>query len=249
MYLDHYNDAPLLLRKRIEILLTKLEVTVTQESNMAFAKIISKNPTLHIYSLGLFYQKNSWDYISPTFSSEEGLQYTAESYAFSSMARFEANKATLRWSACDSPHHDDDTLMYMMPITNILLQEIATTLDVSDPMYKQYEWPDRYVGDYNLFYKFLSQVYQAIQNVVRLGLREVWKMPLLRDFFISNECALTLSAETISNDDFLSHIKRLNTEVIYNKLKEDLVQNTLIQKARGSELNLIPRSRPPFKFN
>ena len=82
MCLDHYNNAPQLLRKRIEILLAKLEVTITQESKVAFAKIISKNPNLHIYSIGLFYSSNGWDTITPILFSEEGLQYVAKSYAF-----------------------------------------------------------------------------------------------------------------------------------------------------------------------
>ena len=220
--MDHYKNAPQLLRGKIEILLEKLEVAITQESMVAFAKIISKNPKLHIYSLGLFYNSTSWDSIVPTFASEEGLQYIAENYAFDSITKFKNVKTTLRWSASDSPHHDDDTFLTMMPTTELLLQKISATLDDADPMYKQYEWPEAYLGDYSLFYGFLSHVYQSIQNAVILGLKSVWKNTTLRDFFLSNHCALTLSSESITNEDFLNHIKKLNTEIIYNKLEAEL---------------------------
>ena len=233
MSLDHYKNAPQSLRNKIELLLSKLEVAITQESKVAFANIISQNPNLHLYSLGLFYKSESWDYVFPTFASEEGLLFVAENYAFKSIEKLEEKKTALRWSPCDSPHHDDDVLIYMMPITEFLLQEISTTLDVADPMYKQYEWPEIYIGNYDLFYEFLAHVYQSIQKSVRLGLREVWKTPVFRDFFISNNCALTLNSDAISNKEFLDHIKRLNTEVTYNKLKEELEKGTSELKARS----------------
>ena len=224
MCLDHYNNAPQLLRKRIEILLAKLEVTITQESKVAFAKIISKNPNLHIYSIGLFYSSNGWDAITPILFSEEGLQYVAKSYAFNCEDKFAAKKTALRWSACDSPHYDDDSFFNIMPITKILLKEMSRTLDISDPMFKQYQWPEDYSGNYNLFYEFLAHVYELIQNVVISGLREVWKTPALRDFFIANRCALTLNTESISNERFLSYAAKLNTETTYNQLKQELEQ-------------------------
>ena len=230
MSLDHYKNAPLLLRKRIEILLAKLEVTITQESKIAFAKIISKNKHLHIYAIGLNYNSDSWDFISPTLFSEEGLQYVAENYSFDSITKFKSAKTALRWSACDSPHYDDETFLKMMPITKILLQEMSATLDVADPMFKQYEWPEAYLGDYNFFYEFLVYVYQLIQSAVTSGLREVWQTPSLRDFFIANNCALTISSDSISNERFLSYIANLNTEQTYNKLKEELEQSAAINK-------------------
>jgi len=224
MYLDHYSNAPLLLRKRIEVLLAKLEVTITQESKVAFANIISKNPNLHIYSIGLFYTSEGWDSITPIFFSEEGLQHVAESYAFNCADKLAAKKTALRWSPCDSPHYDDDSFFNLMPITKILLKEMSKTLDIADPMFKQYQWPEGYLGNYNLFYEFLTHVYHKIQNAVISGLREVWKTPALRDFFIANRCALTLSSDPISNERLLGYAAKLNTEVTYNKLKQELEQ-------------------------
>ena len=226
MRLDHYQKAPQSLRNKIELLLSRLEATVTQESKAAFAKIIRTNPNLHIYSLGIFYNSSSWDYVLPTFASEEGLQYVAESYSFDCVDKVKEKKIALRWSVCDSPHHDDDALLYMMPITTLLLQQLSSTLDEADPMYNRYQWPNIYIGNYGLFYEFLSHIYELIQRAVRLGLREVWKTPVFRDFFIANQCALTLNTDGLANDDLLNHIKRLNTEATYNKLKKELEQNT-----------------------
>jgi len=225
MSLDHYKNAPQSLRNKIELLLSRLEAAVTQESKVAFAKIITTNPNLHIYSLGLFYNSDSWDYVLPTFASEEGLQYIAENYSFDCADKVKAKKIALRWSVCDSPHHDDDALLYMMPITTLLLQQLSSTLDEADPMYNRYQWPNIYIGNYDLFYEFLSHIYELIQRAVRLGLREVWKTPAFRDFFIANQCALTLNTDALAKDDLLNHIKRLNTEATYNKLKKELEES------------------------
>jgi len=238
--LDHYKNAPLLLRKRIEILLAKLEVAIARESKVAFAHIISQHPNLDIYAIGLFYHAESWDFVVPTFSSEQGLQYVAENYASDSIKKLNTIKTALRWSTCDSPHHDNEAFLHMMPVTKILLKEMSHTLDIADPMYHQYQWPKHYADNYTLFYQFLTHVYQSIQNTVRLGLREVWKSPSLRHYFVTQHCAVTLSCDGITHEAFLQHLRRLNTEATYYQLKQELTQVDLVnQQVRDAQDFLI----------
>jgi len=238
--LDHYQNAPLLLRKRIEILLDKLSASVARESKVAFIHIIKQHPHLDIYALGLFYCAESWDFVSPTFSSEQGLDFLADNYAFYSIKKMHTIKTALRWSICDSPHHDNEALLHMMPVTNVLLREMSHTLDIADPMYHRYQWPAAYSNNYTLFYQFLTQVYRAIERTVRLSLKEVWKSPPLRHYLVTHGCAVILGDDSMTHEAFLQHLRSLNTEETYYKLKQELIEvDKVNQQIRHAQHFLI----------
>jgi hypothetical protein len=220
--LDHYKNAPQLLQDKIEALLARLEVTISNEVETSFITILANHPSLHIYSLGLYYGSEGWDYIAPTFASEEGLEYVATERALNANDNIETNKIALRWSLCDSPHHDDDQLAHLMPMTEEILQTLSFTLDDADPLYKQYEWDKVYEGDYKLFYEFLSQVYELIKNTVISSMNSLWENRRWRDYFILNGCALTLNTEDISEYKLLEHIKKLNTGTMYKKIAKEI---------------------------
>jgi len=213
---EHYKNAPQKLQDELSPVFDELEDTIAQEFEAACTTIIANNPSLHLYSLGLYY--HSWDYILPTYSTQEGLAQVAKSYAIDSEVEIELEKESLRWSPCDSPHHGEDELEYMMPITEALLEGFSSLIDMADPMYEQYEWPQAYTDDRELYYDFISELHEKFESTVISAMNRIWKNKSLSDFFIANDCALTLNAGDSSYEDFLGHIKKLNNKKIVQKL-------------------------------
>ena len=218
--MEHYKNAPQKLRDELSSLLAELEETIAQEVESAFTTIIANNINLTLYSLGLYY--HGWGYILPTFSSEEGLQQVAKNYAEGVKENIELEKKSLRWSPCDSPHHGEEELESMMPKTESLLKELSSIIDFSDPRHQQYQWSQAYQNDENLYRNFISELYHKFEGLVVSALNKIWENKHLNDFFVINDCALTLNASDISHEDFLEHAKKLNNEKVIQKLIEDI---------------------------
>ena len=218
--MEHYKNAPQKLQDELSPVFAKLEETIAQEFEASCTTIIANNPSLHLYSLGLYY--HGWNYMLPTFSSEEGLVQVAKSYAIDSGADIELEKDSLRWSPCDSPHHGEDELEYMMPKTEALLEDLSSLTDMADPMYEQYEWSQAYTDDHELYYDFISELYEKFESTVISAMNRIWKNKSLSDFFIANNCALTLNAGDSSYEDFISHIKKLNNKKIVQQLTQEI---------------------------
>jgi len=217
---EHYKNAPQKLQDELSPLFAALENTISQEVESAFTSIITNNSNLTFYSLGLYY--HGWGYILPAFSSEEGLQQVAENYAEGVEGNIELEKKSLRWSPCDSPHHSEEELENMMPKTQALLEELSSIINLTAPMYQQYQWPQAYQNDENLYRNFISELYQKFEALVISALNNIWEIKHLNDFFVKNDCALTLNASDISHEDFLEHAKKLNNEKVTQKLIEDI---------------------------
>ena len=218
--MEHYKNAPQKLRDELSSLLAVLEETIAQDVESAFTTIIANNINLTLYSLGLYY--HGWGYILPTFSSEEGLQQVAKNYAEGVKENIELEKKSLRWSPCDSPHHGEEELESMMPKTESLLKELSSIIDFSDPRHQQYQWSQAYQNDENLYRNFISELYHKFEGLVVSALNKIWENKHLNDFFVINDCALTLNASDISHEDFLEHAKKLNNEKVIQKLIEDI---------------------------
>jgi len=217
---EHYNNAPQKLQDELFPVFAKLEETIAEEFKASCKTIIANNPSLHLYSLGLYY--HSWNYMLPTYFSEEGLEQVAKSYAESSEADIELEKKSLRWSPCDSPHHGEDELEYMMPKTEALLQEFSSTIDLADPMYQQYQWPKAYQDDSELYYDFISELHNKYEEIVISAMNKIWENKHLHDFFVKDDCALTLNAGDSSYEDFLRHAKKLNSKKTTQKLTQEI---------------------------
>jgi len=217
---EHYKNAPQKLRDELSSLLAELEETIAQEVESAFTTIIANNINLTLYSLGLYY--HGWGYILPTFSSEEGLQQVAKNYAEGVKENIELEKKSLRWSPCDSPHHGEEELESMMPKTEALLSKLSSIMDFADPTFEKYQWPQAYQDDSELYDDFFSELYYQFEEFVISAMNKIWENKHLHDFFVTNDCALTLNAGDISDENFLEYTEKLNSKRITQKLTQEI---------------------------
>ncbi|WP_166739298.1 DUF4303 domain-containing protein [Psychromonas algicola] len=229
--MEHYKNAPQKLRDELSPLFAILEETIAQEVESAFTAIIANNPNLTLYSLGLYY--HGWGYIIPTFSSEEGLEQVAKHYIEAveqidkrygkgSDQEFDLEKKTLRWSPCDSPHHGEEELESMMPKTEALLSKLSSIMDFADPTFEKYQWPQAYQDDSELYDDFFSELYYQFEEFVISAMNKIWENKHLHDFFVTNDCALTLNAGDISDENFLEYTEKLNSKRITQKLTQEI---------------------------
>jgi len=228
---EHYKNAPQKLRDELSPLFTVLEATIAQEIESAFTTIIAENPNLTLYSLGLYY--HGWGYMLPTFSSEQGLEQVAKRYieelkqidkryGKGSELEVDLEKKSLRWSPCDSPHHCEGELESMMPKTEVLLKELSSIMDFADPTFEKYQWPQAYQEDNELYDDFFSELYYKFEAFVISAMNKIWENKHLHDFFITNDCALTLNAGDISDENFLEYTEKLNSKRITQKLTQEI---------------------------
>jgi len=229
--MEHYKNAPQQLRDELSPLFAVLESTIAQEVESAFTTIIGNNPNLTVYSLGLYF--HGWGYILPTFSSEEGLEQVAKHYiegleqvdkryGKGSEQDVDLEKKTLRWSPCDSPHHGEAELESMMPKTEALLNELSSIMDYADPTFEKYQWPQAYQEDSELYDDFFSELYYKFEECVISAMNKIWGNKPLHDFFVTNDCALTLNSSDISDENFLEYAEKLNSKRITQQLIKDL---------------------------
>ena len=218
--MEHYKNAPQRLQDELTPLFAVLKETIAQEVESAFTTIIANNPSLTFYSLGLYY--HGWGYILPTFSSEEGLAQVAKRYGKDSEVEVDLEKKVLRWSPCDSPHHSESSLEYLMPKTEALLNRLSSIMDLADPEYEQYQWPKAYQENSELYDDFFSELYYKFEDIVISAMNTIWENKPLHDFFLTRDCALTLSAGDLSDEVFLENVEKLNNEKTIKKLRKDI---------------------------
>lgn len=256
--MDYFEAASESLRSMIMGVLIELDKAVEQEAAMAFRTIIARYPTLSIYSLGLYYDAGAWAYLFPTFASEQGLAHVAKSHAFHSPASPEQEQIALRWSPCDSPHHNDGQLEDAMPETQAALEDLGQLLEAADPRLELIEWPADFAKDRNSFHGFLANVHLMARAAVGSALRRVYAAPDLNDFFQSTGCALTLNAGDISNEEFLENLRALNSAQTFARVAQEvaaadamheLVHRLWVQKQEADRVNPPTTSLTPDDFS
>ncbi|WP_288130041.1 DUF4303 domain-containing protein [Microbulbifer sp.] len=202
--------------------LEKLRLSVEKESRQAFLEIIDTSKNLHLYSIGLYYSAGSWSYLCPTYASEEGLTHAAENALRHSPASVQEIKASLRWSPCDSPHHDEERLEQMMPETESLLNSLGSFCDEFDPYIAPHLWPEG--SDDEIYYNLIRDAHERIRVAVTEGMDNAVQDESLKKFFETTKCALILTAGDISESDFLRNIKPLNDYEAFYRVSIDLAE-------------------------
>jgi hypothetical protein len=82
--------------------------TLLTEFQLAWQVLREAHPTDHFYSFGL-YTTPLAEYLMVTASTEEGLSIVTEHYLASDGGDASLTRASLRWSPCDSPLHQEGT--------------------------------------------------------------------------------------------------------------------------------------------
>jgi len=83
-----------------------LRTTLLAEFRSAWESLRAARPDEHFYSFGL-YTTELAEYLMVTASTEEGLSLATERYVARSGGDPNLTRASLRWSPCDSPVHEE----------------------------------------------------------------------------------------------------------------------------------------------
>lgn len=130
------------------------EAALLDASRAAFAKFFDDYPDHRFYGMGLF-TGPEFSYVAPTAMSEEGLAQSAANHRnrrgkASSTAR--ELRASLRWSAADSPHHDE------IDFEGVDMSGVAATLHAIDVRRERAKF-DAFVAEiHEMFYRVLKQL-------------------------------------------------------------------------------------------
>lgn len=81
-----------------------LKTALSEAAREGWAAFEREHPDDEVYGVGL-YTSSLATYIAMTVFSEAGLEEVAQEYADRAGKDLEAEKVSLRWSPCDSPHH------------------------------------------------------------------------------------------------------------------------------------------------
>lgn len=80
------------------------------ECKSIFSNIIKELASEDIYSIALYYSGDDWLYLFPTVSTKNGLSKVVVKYKKNENYQDKYTdelEATLKWSPCDSPYHED----------------------------------------------------------------------------------------------------------------------------------------------
>ena len=218
--MELHAEFPKKLWKKVHNDLRLLKEVVTKESADSFKRILNDRRNFQIYSIGLHYQQDDWSYIVPTFSTEEGLREIAKVYSKHSPRTYRQEMISLRWSPCDSPHHAGEDLESMMPQTEDCLAWLRIRLDDLNPYLNAKDWPEGV--PFELYNSFVSEVYDHIHQCVVDALQRVRQVPEIYHYLIKNECALVLHADDFNQDELLDHVRIMNDQVIYERVKFEM---------------------------
>ena len=191
------DDLPVKLKKDIKKHIANLKESIYQEGGDAFLNIISEYASEQIYSLALYYNAGSWSYLSPTFSTERGLEETVEDY---SKKGYSEDKESLRWSPCDSPHHG--TYESFMPETEEALTSLTRlTSDASHYLEAQGLEDD---------ISIVCHMHQLIHDSVIKSLRKIALIPEIKEFRAKHDTLIMLDAGDLDSDILENDIVVLN---------------------------------------
>lgn len=208
----------------LAMLLERLSSTLAQEVPAALSTLLKENHQHRIYNIGLYYAAGSWSYCLPTLASEAGLTQAAEVYAVHSMLAVADIKQQLRWSPCDSPHHSDDALEYMMPETQEALDALAEYCD------------DLYDFDNDNFDQSDAEtedIQHKIHACVINELKKAVSHPAMHDY-IAQGGLITLQAGDSSHEDFLADVSAIMGEAAQKRVEHELsLANELYDKEQA----------------
>uniref|UniRef100_UPI0040479D22 hypothetical protein n=1 Tax=Rheinheimera sp. TaxID=1869214 RepID=UPI0040479D22 len=205
----------------LAMLLEKLCETLAREVPEALSVLLHDNHQHRIYNIGLYYAAGSWSYCLPTLASEAGLEQVASDYAIHSMLPFDDVKQQLRWSPCDSPHHSDEALEYMMPDTQEALEALSTYCeDLYDFENDDFDETDAETED----------IHDSIHACVINELKKAVSHPAMRDY-IALGGVVTLQAGDRSQEDFLADVAAIMGDDAHKRVKNELsIANELFEK-------------------
>jgi len=210
-----FDQLPTELTAPIKDKISKLKKNLYKEGVEHFEHIISTFGDEEIYTLSFYYNAGSWSYILPTFATERGLEEIAQEYLEHSGGSLEGQKINLRWSPCDSAHHEahgfyfsDDTDEILNELQN-LTNAASAYIDESDELSDE---PDADIA-------IIVEVHQKIHGIVIEALQQVALTPKVVDYRKKHRCLIVLEAgdtdAKILNQDLIT----LNGESVFDVIK------------------------------
>lgn len=196
----------------LAILLEKLTDAVAREVPEALSALLKENHKHQIYNIGLYYAAGSWGYCLPTLASEAGLEKVAHAYAVHSMLAVDDIKQQLRWSPCDSPHHSDEALEYMMPDTQEALEALSIYCD------DLYDFEN---DDFDETDAETADIHDNIHACVINELKKAVCHPAMRHY-IAQGGLITLQAGDRSQEDFLADVAAIMGDDAQKRVKHEL---------------------------
>lgn len=195
--------------------LADYKATLHREASEVFPTIIKDLADEGIYSLALYNSGDTWSYLFPTVSTRRGLQsvfeaYRAEGAMFGADMTDEQLIQSLKWSPCDSPHHDED-------YGNTLVQTEALLEPISNAAYESLDDHED-----NFFYHLHESLVAATLEVLQQLRKDGVFAGLDPDEFVLN----LLNGDQ-GDDERLVRARVLNTAPAYQRYADELVSSVL----------------------
>ena len=176
---------------------------------MHFKHIIAEFGHEEIYTLSLYYNAGDWSYILPTFATERGLEEIHKAYGS------DYSKSDLRWSPCDSPHHEAHGL-YFDQVDEILTDLRSFTEKASS-----------FIDDNNLpkqnnlkaYIAIVIDIHQKIHNTVLETLQKLAQIPEVVEYLKNHQCLIVLEAGDMDPEVLDQDLVTLNGESVHERIK------------------------------
>lgn len=213
------NILQVLPSERLECLkklIARISPTVEHEAYVLFQAIIKDHPGLHIYNFGLYFSGGSWSYCVPTFSSYEGLKHAVSYYQKHSVISEEQQTISLRWSACDSPHHDTAEYdQHMSGFSNILDELHKWENTISPEALGCYE-------DYEDYYEVLGYWHDRCEQAVIDALKKVRAHTDIARYCERYDSVITLEGTDRDERYWLDSVLQINGDRKAAEIKQDI---------------------------
>lgn len=183
----------------------RFKMVLYSECKSVFSSIIKELASEDIYSVALYYSGDDWLYLFPTVSTKSGLSKVVIKYKekeYFQNKPIDELEATLKWSPCDSPHHED----------------YVSALSQTDKILLQAQFMDELMEEEN-YEAFNLRLIKICMNVLKQLDTDGIFDPLDRSSFVLN----LLSGDQ-SEEERLERAKILNIENAFMPYKLEIEQ-------------------------
>jgi hypothetical protein len=192
--------------------LDEFRETIRAEFHTAWETLRQKHPSEHFYAFGL-YTTTLASYLMVTASTDEGLETVTQDYVKRYGGDPKLQRASLRWSTCDSPIHLEGKSL--LPISSILRCEGPDPED------------DELDSD-----AFIDSIFEAAVEALRQLDRDgVFGAGLERDGLV-----LGIWKGDQSNEDRIKFARMLNPDAVVDRYARELAQGLSAFNALSANL-------------
>ena len=192
----------------------QLKLAIMDEVPPVFLAIIQDYAAEGLYRIALYHCGEYSRYLLVSFSTQKGLEQVTEQYMSDSNLSSAEEKISLKWSACDSPYHDDEG--YSLPKVERILREVRQQSGlIFDQMEAHYGYSEK-------LYDILMAAYEEVHEAIVVCLQDIAKLPAIAAWITESKGTLMLDAGDIGAEILLVDIERINGKQHRDAVKAEL---------------------------